>query len=449
MTAETQPSMNDLDQTHDPETTSWVASASAHLDFGLQNLPFGIFADAGGPRGGVRIGDEVVDLAALAETGLLTGTALQAARAAAAASLNPLFALGPGPRRDLRVQLHALLSEGSASQKIVEVLLHPVKDVRVLMPAVVGDYTDFYVGVHHAMNVGTLFRPDNPLLPNYRWVPIGYHGRASSIQVSGTSFRRPRGQLKAPDAATPTFAPTRRLDIELELGVWIGSPNNQGEPIPVDQAPDHVAGYCLLNDWSARDVQAWEYQPLGPFLSKNFATTVSAWVVTPEALKPFRIPLTRPEDDPAPLPYLRGETDQRVGGLDLELEVLLSTVRLREQQLPEVSISRSSTRHMYWSVAQMITHHTSGGCNLRSGDLLGSGTISAPTKGGFGSLLEITHGGTEPIQMPSGETRTFLEDGDEIILRARARGSGAASIGFGECRAIVQPALTTDAVRPA
>ena len=379
-------------------------------------------------------------LAGLAGSGLLSGAAQQAAEAGSGPTLNRLFALGAGPRRALRQAVHALLADGAAEAPRVSALLQPESAVEVLLPAEIGDYTDFYAGIHHAVHVGALFRPDNPLLPNYRWVPIGYHGRSSTVQVSGVPFRRPKGQrLPAPDAP-PVYEPSRRLDLELELGIWIGPGNEQGEPVRIGAAGEHVAGFCLLNDWSARDVQAWEYQPLGPFLAKNFATTVSAWVVTPEALAPYRTAQHRPAEDPDPLPYLADERDRASGGLDVDLEVHLLTRQMRAAGRPAYQLSRSSTRHLYWTVAQLITHHTSGGCRLRPGDLLGSGTISAPTADGFGSLLEITGGGTRVIELPDGEQRTFLEDGDEIILTARAQRPGAAPIGFGECRAMVLPA---------
>lgn len=439
-----------LDRTHDPEVVSWVRSAEGHPDFGLTNLPFGIFRERGTgrlPRGGSRIGDEVLDLAALAASGRLSGAAQVAAQAASGPTLNALFALGPAPRRALRQQLHTLLSD-RRERSTVAPMLQPVADVEVLLPAAVGDYTDFYAGLHHAVNVGRLFRPDQPLLPNYHWLPIGYHGRASSVQVSGSPARRPNGQLKAAEDPRPLFGPTQRLDLELELGVWIGPGNAIGEPVPIAAAADQVAGYCLLNDWSARDIQAWEYQPLGPFLAKSFATTVSAWVVTPEALLPFRTALTRPDPAPAPLPYLLDEDDQRAGGLDLGLEVSLSTAKMRALGLAEITLTESSTTHMCWSVAQLIAHHTSGGCNLRPGDLLGSGTLSAPEPAGAGSLLELTRGGREPFLLPSGESRTFLADGDEVVLRARARRAGWATVGFGECRGIVQPASAGPARRP-
>jgi fumarylacetoacetase len=429
------------DATHDPSRRSWVASAEGHPDFPIQNLPFGVFSPPGGtPRGGVAIGDMILDLKALLTTGLLGGEARKAAEAASGPILNPLLALGAGPRRALRAQLSELLSAGSPEQGTVEPLLHQAAACTMHLPASISDYSDFYVGIHHATNVGKLFRPDNPLLPNYKWVPIGYHGRASTIVPSGVPVRRPNGQRKRPDEAEPSFGPCRNLDYELELGVWIGPGNEQGAPIPIGEATRHVAGYCLLNDWSARDIQAWEYQPLGPFLSKSFASTISAWIVTPEALEPFRTAQpARPEGDPAPIDYLLDGADQREGALDIELEVLLLTERMQAAGDAPYRLSLSSTRHLYWTVAQMVAHHTSNGCSLNSGDLLGSGTISAPTADGFGSLLETTRGGKEPMQLPNGEARTFLEDGDEVLLRARATAEGAVSIGFGECRAVVLP----------
>ena len=437
-----------LDQTHDINLESWEPSARDHPDFPIQNLPFGMFdpgTSAGrygpGPRGGIRIGEQIVDLRALVESGILTGSA-QTAATAAATSLNDLFALGAGPRKALRTQVSALLS-GAAHRQPMADMLFPVAEATVALPATIGDYTDFYVGINHAMNVGKLFRPDNPLLPNYKWVPIGYHGRASSIHVSGEPFTRPRGQIKKPDRDTPTYAASQNLDFELEIGVWIGAGNLAGQPISIGAAPAHVAGYCLLNDWSARDIQSWESQPLGPFLSKNFHSTVSAWVITPEALAPYRAPMGRPGGDPEPLPYLSDPDDQASGGLDIDLEVLLSSAIMRAKGIPPQRLSRSSTKRMYWSTAQLIAHHTSGGCDLRPGDLLGSGTLSGPTLDSYGSLLEISRGGRDRVELASGETRTFLLDGDEILLQARAQRPGAAPIGFGECRAIVQPAAGT------
>ena len=431
-----------LDATHDPARRSWVASAEGHAEFPLQNLPLGWFSPPGGtPRAGAAIGDEILDLAAVA--GLLDGDARLAVAAAAGPGLNGLLALGAGPRRALRKRLSALLADGAPARAAVEPHLHRAAECALHLPAVIGDYTDFYVGIHHATNVGRLFRPDNPLLPNYKWVPIGYHGRASTVLPSGVPVRRPSGQRRRPDEAEPSYGPCRNLDHELELGVWIGPGNAHGSPIPIAEATRHVAGYCLLNDWSARDVQAWEYQPLGPFLAKSFHTTVSPWIVTPEALAPFRAAQEpRPEGDPAPLPYLRDEADQAHGAFTIELEVLLLTERMREAGSAPQRLSRGSTRDMYWTVAQLVAHHTSNGCNLRPGDLLGSGTISGPTRDAVGSLLEMTRGGKEPVELPGGETRTFLRDGDEVILRGRAVAAGAVPIGFGECRATVLPAVT-------
>jgi fumarylacetoacetase len=335
--------------------------------------------------------------------------------------------------------LSALLAEGAPARPE---LLHHAADCIMYMPAHVGDYTDFYVGIHHATNVGKLFRPDNSLLSNYKWMPIGYHGRASSLRASGAEVRRPCGQRKYPDRAEPSFGPCERLDYELELGIWIGPGNALGTPIPIGEAAEHIAGYCLLNDWSARDFQAWEYQPLGPFLAKNFQTTISSWIVTPEALAPFRAAQPkRPDGDPLPLPYLADPSDQDGGALDLELEVLILTARMRQHGSAPYRLSIGSALNMYWTPAQVIAHHASNGCNLSPGDLLGSGTISAPTRDGYGSLLELTDGGRTPIELPSGESRRFLEDGDEVILRARARRDGGHSIGFGECRAAVLPSV--------
>jgi fumarylacetoacetase len=434
--------MVQLDHTHDPRLRSWVASANGHSDFPIQNLPLGVFSPRGGdPRGGIAIGDQILDLPAALHAGLFDGEAQAAAEAASGAAINAFLALGADPRRLLRTRLSELLAVGSPQQRRVEKLLHTASDVTLNLPAQIGDYTDFYVGIHHATRVGKLFRPDNPLLPNYKYVPIGYHGRASSILPSGTSVRRPNGQLKLPDAERPMFGPSRRLDYELELGVWTGPGNDLGQPIGIADAAQHVAGYCLLNDWSARDIQAWEYQPLGPFLAKNFATTTSTWIITPEALAPFRIAQpARPQGDPTPLPYLVDGDDQREGALDLELEVLLITPGLREKGLPPHLLALSNARHMYWTVAQLVAHHTSNGCNLRPGDLLGTGTISGPDIDGSGSILEATNGGRSPISLASGEERRFLEDGDEVILRARGRREGFALVGFGECRATILPA---------
>jgi len=425
---------------------SWIASANGHPDFPLQNLPLGVFSTAGSsPRGGVAIGEHIFDLKVAADAGLFTGEAKRAAEAASGASLNAFFALGAGPRRALREQLQAMLAEGSEHQVALQVLgdsLLPLQvDCQLQLPAQVGDYTDFYVGIHHANNVGRLFRPDNPLLPNYKHVPIGYHGRASTVVASGCEVRRPNGQTLAPGAEAPSFGPSKRLDYELELGIWIGQGNAMGDSIAIGAAEQHVAGYCLLNDWSARDVQAWEYQPLGPFLAKNFATSVSPWVVTAEALAPFRkAQPARPEGDPQPLPYLMDANDQAHGAFDIQLEVLLLTAAMREKGIAPVRLALSNTQNMYWTVGQMVAHHSVGGCKLQPGDLFGSGTLSGPQPEAFGSLLESTFGGKQPIELPGGEQRTFLQDGDEVIFRAWCEREGYARIGFGECRGVILPA---------
>ena len=426
-----------IDATHDASRQSWVASANGHAEFPIQNLPFGVFSPLGDrPRGGVAIGDAILDLeAAIPHLGR---AARAAAEAASGATLNPLLALGAAERRALRAALADLLDAAAPARPD---LLHRAADCTLHLPARIGDYTDFFAGIHHANNTGRQFRPDNPLLPNYKYVPVAYHGRASSVVASGAPVRRPNGQRKPAAETVPTFGPSRNLDYELELGIWVGPGNRLGEPIPIGEASAHVAGYCLLNDWSARDIQGFEYQPLGPFLGKNFCTTVSPWIVTPEALAPFRIAQPpRPEGDPAPLAYLWDAADQRGGGLDISLEVLLLTPGLRERGLAAHRLTRSSARHLYWTVAQMVAHHTGGGCNLQPGDLFGSGTISAPSEDGFGSLLEITNGGRQPLALASGETRRFLEDGDEIILRGWCEAPGAARIGFGDCRGTVVPA---------
>ncbi|BCM81643.1 fumarylacetoacetase [Methylobacterium indicum] len=435
--------LDTLDHTHDPALRSWVPGTAGHADFPIQNLPLGIFSPPQGtPRAGVAIGDSILDLPALLSANLLSGAAGAAAEAATGTGLNALLALGAAPRRALRAALSELLSEGCTERGRIAPLLHEAAACTLHLPAQIGDYTDFYVGIHHAENIGKQFRPDNPLLPNYKHVPIGYHGRASSIRPSGTPVRRPHGQSRAPDAAEPSFGPSQRLDLELELGVWIGPGNELGTPIPIGEAQDHIAGYCLLNDWSARDIQAWEYQPLGPFLAKNFASTISPWIVTPEALAPFRVPqAARPAGDPTPLPYLLDAADQRGGAFDISLDVLLMTPGLRAAGLAPHRISTSNTRHMYWTMAQMVAHHASGGCNLQPGDFLGTGTISGPGRDACGSLVEATLGGKEPIRLASGEERRFLEDGDEIILRARGVREGFATVGFGECRAVILGAV--------
>jgi fumarylacetoacetase len=429
-----------LNETHDPAARSWVDSANTPgADFPIQNLPLGVF-DRGKALTciGIAIGDQILDLTSAAENDCVPGIDEITQEALMDEPLNLLMALGHQRWSALRRAAFSLLCEGCASQADIAKCLVPQSDVRMLLPAIVGDYTDFYASVFHATNVGSMFRPDNPLLPNYKWVPIGYHGRASSIVPSGTPIHRPSGQLKPPDAACPTFGPSKRLDYELEVGVFIGDGNEQGRPITLDHAEEHAFGLCLLNDWSARDLQAWEYQPLGPFLAKSFATTISPWIVTMEALAPYRVPaFSRPTGDPAPLPYLASEANQQHGGIDLKLEVRLATQRMRDESAAPVTISRGNFRDLYWTVAQFIAHHTSNGCNLQPGDLLASGTVSGPEKESRGCLLEMTWGGKEPLQLPNGEKRAFLEDGDEIILRGYCERPGAARIGFGECRGII------------
>ncbi len=426
-----------IDHTHDPALTSWVESANGHKDFPVQNLPFGLFRPKESTaRIGVAIGDYILDLTACAREGLLPQ---EVGQQVSESNLNALLALPAAARRSLRAQLSALLSEIDHKHS-VGVHLYNTAICEILLPAVIGDYSDFYVGIHHANNIGRQFRPDNPLLPNYKYVPIGYHGRASSVRPSGEPVVRPRGQRKLPEADTPIVGPTTRLDYELELGVWIGTGNSLGETISIANAADHIGGFCLLNDWSARDFQAWEYQPLGPFLAKNFHTTISAWIITPEAMAPFRLAQApRPGADPQPLPYLSDEDDQAHGALNLTLEVSLASRKMREGNIAPLRLSSGPASNMYWTVNQIVTHHASNGCNLNTGDLLGSGTISAPTRDGYGSLMELSGGGRDPIDLPTGETRTFLEDGDEIALTARASADGFVSIGFGECRAAILP----------
>lgn len=438
-----------IDETHDSARQSWVESAQEGSDFPIQNLPLGVFSRGGEkPRGGVAIGDMIVDLSALASAGLLEGEAQQAASAGRGETLNALLALGSGTRRALRRQLFALLEKDSTQRSALEPLLVPMTQARMHMPMQVADFTDFYVGIHHATNIGKLFRPDNPLLPNYKHVPIGYHGRASTVRASGAPVIRPNGQTRPPGAEAPDFGPVRRLDYELELGVWMARGNDLGQPIPIADALDHVAGLTLLNDWSARDVQAWEYQPLGPFLSKNFLTTVSPWIVTMEALAPFRrAQPPRPESDPRPLAYLWDEGDQRGGALALDLEVHLSSAKMRQAAMAPYRLSHGPAANMYWTIAQIVTHHASNGCLMQTGDLLGTGTISGPEDGSQGCLMEITRNGGHPMTLPSGETRAFLEDGDEVTLSGRFTAEGAVPIGFGPCAGIVQPAIPASTSR--
>jgi fumarylacetoacetase len=425
-----------IDATHDPSRMSWVASANGHVEFPIQNLPFGVFSEQGGaPRGGVAIGDAIFDIGAALEAELFAGAARDAAEAAAGPVLNPLLTLPSDARRALRQRLSEILAADSNAQRLASRLLHDAAACTQHLPANVGDYTDFFAGIHHARKGGQISRPDNPLMPNYKYVPVAYHSRASSVLPSGEDVRRPTGQRKLPNEAAPTFGPCRNLDYELELGVWIGRGNRQGDAIPIAEAAEHIAGFCLLNDWSARDIQSWESQPLGPFLGKSFRTSVSPWIVTTEALEPFRIAQpVRPDGDPAPLPHLLDAADQARGAFDIDCEVFLSTPTMRDAGAKPHRMCRSNTRELYWTAAQMVAHHASNGCNLRPGDLFGSGTISGTDANSIGCLLEMTFGGRDTITLNNGETRRYLEDGDEVIFRAHCQHTGAVTIGFGECR---------------
>ncbi len=430
-----------LDATHDPALQSWVASANdPATDFPIQNLPFGRFRCAGSDepwRVGTAIGDQVLDLRLAAERGAWPAGVARSLEPLAGGDLNRFMALGADARRSLRVALSRALAQGAVQETALATCLVSQASVELSLPCSIGDYTDFYIGIHHATTVGKLFRPDNPLLPNYKWVPIGYHGRGSSLVVSGTPVRRPLGQTKG-NADAPQFGPSQRLDYELELGFLIGSGNALGEPISIDAAEEHLFGVTLFNDWSTRDVQAWEYQPLGPFLSKNFASTLSPWVVTMEALAPFRAPLVRPAGDPEPLPYLTSARDREHGALDIQLEVWLQTAAMRAAGESGVRLSSGNAcEAAYWTPAQLVAHHTVGGCNLQPGDLFGSGTLSGPEPGQAGSLLELTLGGKKQVTLPNCESRGFLADGDTLTLRGFCERAGARRIGFGECAGTV------------
>lgn len=435
------------DPTHDLQLRSWVASAqAAGADFTIQNLPLGVFRARSGPgvaRIGVAIGDRVVDLTHARDAGYLDGLRAELVDALGGTALNAVFGLGRATQSALRARVSAMLRDDTpegARARADEALTLAMADAEMLVPCEVGDYTDFYASIDHATNVGSMFRPDNPLLPNYRHVPIGYHGRASSIVVSGTPVRRPSGQTAAQPQGPPEFGASRRLDYELEVGAFIGMGNALGAPIPLDEAEAHLAGLVLVNDWSARDVQTWEYQPLGPFLAKNFATSISPWVVTMDALAPYRVPArARDAADPAVLPYLTGDHDARHGGFAITLEAWIRTARMREEGAEAVRLSRGSFERMYWTMAQMLTHHASNGCNLRAGDLIASGTVSGPDKDSRGCLLELSWKGTEPIALPNGEQRTFLADGDEVVIKGWCERPGVARIGMGECRGVVVP----------
>ena len=421
-----------VDPTHDPGLESWVESANdPATDFPIQNLPFGVFRRKGTkekPRGGVAIGDRIFDLAAL---GIETGP-----------TLNGIAAAGPSTWCRLRKQISKALSRGGFRKNYSRYVL-PIKRAELFVPMAIGDYTDFYAGIHHATSIGKLLRPDNPLLPNYKWIPIAYHGRSSSVVVSGTPVTRPMGQAKSAGSEAPAFGPSARLDYEVELGFVVGPGNRLGAPIAIEDAASHLFGVVLLNDWSARDVQAWEYQPLGPFLSKSFATTISPWIVTFEALEPFRCAaFERPPGDPQPLPYLLNSKDQESGALEINLEMYLGTEGMRKAKAPALRLSRGSARDAYWTPAQMVAHHSSNGCNLQPGDLLGSGTLSGAAPESAGSLMELTQGGKVPLNLPGGETRVFIQDKDEVTLRGRCEKPGASSLGFGECTGVVRPAQT-------
>jgi fumarylacetoacetase len=437
-----------INETHDPNLRSWVESANdPNTDFPIQNLPFSIFRRKAPkmtelPRPGVAIGDRVLDLEACLDDHAFEGKVEEAVSCLSDLTLYEFMSWGPEVCSSLRRQLSNLLRDDSPdaekTKRKIEKALIPLSEVELFLPTAVGDYTDFYASIYHATNIGKMFRPDQPLMPNYKWVPIGYHGRASSIVVSGTPIRRPVGQTKDDSAEAPAFGPSKVLDYELEVGFFVGQSNEQGQPIKISEAEDHIFGLCLVNDWSARDIQRWEYQPLGPFLSKSFATTISPWIVTMEALAPFRAPaFKRPVGDPEPLPYLDRAENRERGGFDIKLEVFISTEQMREKGIAPHRLSSSNTRDLYWTFAQMLTHHTSNGCNLRPGDLIASGTVSGATKESMGCLIELTGRGAEPIDLPTGEARRFLQDGDEVIFRGYCEREGSRRIGFGECRGVI------------
>ncbi|MBK9216898.1 MAG: fumarylacetoacetase [Chloracidobacterium sp.] len=441
--------MYEINETHDPELRSWVESANdPGTDFPIQNLPFCVFwpddEEEGHPRLAVAIGDKVFDLfGAIRECLFGHGfdDLLFDVDMCEPTFISNVF--GPEALLHLRLAAMAALADSASATtiKAAQHLLVPMNSVEFEMPFSISDYTDFYCSIFHATNVGAMFRPDNPLLPNYKYVPIGYHGRASSIVVSGTDIKRPHGQNRSDAEKPPVFIPAKSLDYEMELGFFVGRGNEMGTAIPIGAAEEHIFGVCLVNDWSARDIQAWEYQPLGPFLAKNFATTISPFVVTMEALAPFRTKaFERDPDDPQPLDYLNDEQNQKFGGLDINLEVYIQTEKMRSENIEPHILSRSNTKDLYWTVGQMLTHHASNGCNLQTGDLIASGTVSGREKSERGCLLELTWRGTEPIDLPSGEQRRFLEDGDEVIMKGYCERDGFRRIGFGECRGRVLPA---------
>jgi fumarylacetoacetase len=435
-----------VDDTHRASLVSWVESAQdSETEFPIQNLPYCVFRRSNRddpPRVGIGIGNQVLDVAACARAGLLTAGAATAASACDSPSLNALMTLDSRDRRALRHAVSGLLRADSAGHRSAQArasdILVAIGDAELQLPVRIGDYTDFYASIHHATNVGSMFRPDNPLLPNYKWVPIGYHGRASSIVASGTIVQRPSGQLRDNADAPPKLGPTRRMDYELEVGAYVARGNTLGSPISIENAEEHIFGLTLVNDWSARDIQAWEYQPLGPFLAKSFATTVSPWVVDIDGLAPYRTSASHREpNDPAPLPYLSSEENEARGGIDITLDVYLASARMRSDHIRPMLVSHGSFTNMYWTIAQLLAHHTSNGCNLRPGDLLASGTVSGPTEESRGCLIERTWRGSQPLQLPTGETRACLEDGDEVLFRGYCEREGFARIGFGECRGVV------------
>jgi len=436
--------MYSLNETHDPALTSWVASANTgETDFPIQNLPFASFKCKSNDedfRGGVAIGDQILDLKAAANSGLFNGLAQQALVACSKEKLNDYMAMGKDTWSALRLALSQALRTGASEEAALADYLVAMDDAQFTTPCVIPDYTDFYASVYHATNIGALFRPDNPLLPNYKWIPIGYHGRSSSIDVSGQTFPRPKSQTKAPDAAEPSFGPCKRMDFELEMGIFIGTGNALGTSISIDEADDHVFGMCLFNDWSARDIQGWEYQPLGPFIAKNFASTMSPWIVTNEALAPYRTAFSHPANDPQPMAYLSSTENSTSGGLDVALEVLLQTETMRKAGEEATSLATSNMKYSYWTVAQMVTHHTVGGCNMQPGDLLATGTMSGPDASEACAMIELTTGGKNPITLPNGETRTFLEDGDTVVITGHCARDGAVRIGFGQSIGTVLPA---------
>jgi fumarylacetoacetase len=434
-----------VNETHDPALTSWIESAnSPDTDFPIQNLPFGVFSRRGEAerRVGVAIGDKIVDVAESLGANLWTGEARDVARWCDRPTLNELMQAPKDSLSRFRARLSELLAGTPGDEDAINPLppgaLVQMSDAKMHAPAQIGDYTDFYASIYHATNVGKMFRPESPLLPNYKYVPIGYHGRASSIVLSGSDVKRPSGQSLPTGSSTPTFGPSQMLDYEAEVGFFVGKGNELGDPIAIADAEEHLFGICLVNDWSARDIQSWEYQPLGPFLSKSFATSISPWVVTWEALEPYRIPaFFRPPGDPAPLEYLSSDRDKNEGGIDLVIEVYIRSMMMRESHLRPSRLSAASLADMYWTPAQMLTHHTSNGCNLQPGDLFASGTVSGPERDSQGSMLELARRGAEPVALPTGEERKFLHDGDEIILRGYLRREGAARIGLGECTGLI------------